>query len=122
MHVTDLARAHLAVLPLLNDKSVVFNVGTGRGNSNREIIDAVGRVSNLEVPWQAGPRRAGDPASLVASPARLMEATGWAPEFTDIDRIVETAFNWRKTTRRVMARNLLFPAWWPLPLPCTPPW
>ncbi|ANA13411.1 MULTISPECIES: UDP-glucose 4-epimerase GalE [Acetobacter] len=96
VHVTDLARAHLAVLPLLNDKSVVFNVGTGRGNSNREIIDAVGRVSNLEVPWQAGPRRAGDPASLVASPARLMEATGWAPEFTDIDRIVETAFNWRK--------------------------
>ncbi|KAA8433172.1 UDP-glucose 4-epimerase, partial [Acetobacter pomorum] len=40
VHVTDLARAHLAVLPLLNDKSVVFNVGTGRGNSNREIIDA----------------------------------------------------------------------------------
>ncbi|MBO1323826.1 UDP-glucose 4-epimerase GalE [Acetobacter sp. TBRC 12305] len=97
VHVSDLARAHLAVLPLLNERSVVFNVGTGRGNSNREIIDAVGRVSGLEVPWQGGARRAGDPASLVASPTRLMQATGWAPEFTDIDRIVQTAFAWRKT-------------------------
>ncbi|OAG76448.1 UDP-glucose 4-epimerase [Acetobacter malorum] len=96
VHVTDLARAHLAVLPLLNEKSVTFNVGTGRGNSNREIIESVARVTGLEVPWQAGDRRPGDPPCLVASPKRLMAATGWAPEFTDIDRIVETAFAWRK--------------------------
>ncbi|MCX2560012.1 UDP-glucose 4-epimerase GalE [Acetobacter farinalis] len=96
VHVTDLARAHLAVLPLLNEKSVTFNVGTGRGNSNREIIESVARVTGLEVPWQAGDRRPGDPACLVASPARLMAATGWAPEFTDIDRIVQTAFAWRE--------------------------
>ncbi|KXV72948.1 UDP-glucose 4-epimerase GalE [Acetobacter cerevisiae] len=96
VHVTDLARAHLAVLPLLNEKSVTFNVGTGRGNSNREIIESVARVTGLEVPWQAGNRRPGDPPCLVASPKRLMAATGWAPEFTDIDRIVETAFAWRK--------------------------
>ncbi|MCP1230640.1 UDP-glucose 4-epimerase GalE [Acetobacter indonesiensis] len=96
VHVTDLARAHLAVLPLLNEKSVTFNVGTGRGNSNREIIDSVARVTGLEVPWKAGDRRPGDPPCLVASPKRLMEATGWAPEFTDIDRIVETAYAWRK--------------------------
>ncbi|MBS1000421.1 UDP-glucose 4-epimerase GalE [Acetobacter persici] len=96
VHVTDLARAHLAVLPLLNEKSVTFNVGTGRGNSNREIIESVARVTGLDVPWQAGDRRPGDPPCLVASPKRLMAATGWAPEFTDIDRIVETAFAWRK--------------------------
>ena len=96
VHVTDLARAHLAVLPLLNEKSVTFNVGTGRGNSNREIIESGARVTGLEVPWQAGDRRPGDPPCLVASPKRLMAATGWAPEFTDIDRIVETAFAWRK--------------------------
>lgn len=96
VHVTDLARAHLAVLPLLNEKSVTFNVGTGRGNSNREIIESVARVTGLEVPWQAGDRRPGDPPCLVASPKRLMAATGWAPEFMDIDRIVETAFAWRK--------------------------
>lgn len=96
VHVTDLARAHLAVLPLLNEKSVTFNVGTGRGNSNREIIESVARVTGLEVPWQAGDRRPGDPPCLVASPKRLIAATGWAPEFTDIDRIVETAFAWRK--------------------------
>ncbi|MBV1836317.1 UDP-glucose 4-epimerase GalE [Acetobacter estunensis] len=97
IHVTDLAQAHLAVLPLLTDRSVTFNVGTGRGNSNLEVIRAVERVSGLPVPWKAGPRRAGDPASLIASPARLMAATGWKPEFTDLDRTVETALAWRKT-------------------------
>lgn len=95
VHVTDLARAHLAVLPLLNTQSVTFNVGTGRGHSIREIIDSVARVTGLEVPWVASPRRPGDPACLVASPARLMAATGWQPEFTHIDKIVETVFAWR---------------------------
>lgn len=96
VHVSDLARAHLAVLPLLNERSVIFNIGTGLGNSNREIITAVQRASGLDVPWAAGPRRPGDPARLVASPARLHAATGWTPAFTSIDAIVETAFLWRK--------------------------
>ncbi|MFT9187978.1 MAG: UDP-glucose 4-epimerase GalE [Acetobacter orientalis] len=95
VHVSDLARAHLAVLPLLNERSVTFNIGTGRGHSNREIIDSVARVTGLDVPWAAGPRRPGAPPYLVASPARLMAATGWQPEFAHIDKIVETVFAWR---------------------------
>ncbi|OUJ16914.1 UDP-glucose 4-epimerase [Acetobacter orientalis] len=95
VHVSDLARAHLAVLSLLNERSVTFNIGTGRGHSNREIIDSVARVTGLDVPWAAGPRRPGDPPYLVASPARLMAATGWQPEFAHIDKIVETVFAWR---------------------------
>ncbi|OUI80552.1 UDP-glucose 4-epimerase GalE [Acetobacter orientalis] len=95
VHVSDLARAHLAVLPLLNERSVTFNIGTGRGHSNREIIDSVARVTGLDVPWAAGPRRPGDPPYLVASPTRLMAATGWQPEFAHIDKIVETVFAWR---------------------------
>lgn len=95
VHVSDLARTHLAVLPLLNERSVTFNIGTGRGHSNREIIDSVARVTGLDVPWAAGPRRPGDPPYLVASPARLMAATGWQPEFAHIDKIVETVFAWR---------------------------
>lgn len=95
VHVSDLARAHLAVLPLLNERSVTFNIGTGRGHSNREIIDSVARVTGLDVPWAAGPRRPGDHPYLVASPARLMAATGWQPEFAHIDKIVETVFAWR---------------------------
>ena len=95
VHVSDLARAHLAVLPLLNERSVTFNIGTGRGHSNREIIDSVARVTGLDIPWAAGPRRPGDPPYLVASPARLMAATGWQPEFAHIDKIVETVFAWR---------------------------
>ena len=96
IHVSDLAQAHLAVLPLLDEKSVTFNVGTGRGNSNLEVIKAVEKVSGLTVPWKPGPRRAGDPAMLVASPARIMSETGWKPQFTNIEDTVATALAWRK--------------------------
>ena len=95
IHVTDLAQAHLAVLPLLDEKSVTFNVGTGKGNSNLEVIQAVERVSGKPVPWKAGPRRAGDPPMLVASPARIMKETGWKPRFTDLNETVRTALEWR---------------------------
>ncbi len=96
IHVADLAQAHLAVLPLLDDRSVTFNVGTGKGNSNLEVIRAVERVSGRPVPWKAGPRRPGDPASLVASPALLMKETRWTPVFTELDKTVETALAWRE--------------------------
>lgn len=96
IHVSDLARAHLAVLPLLDERSVIFNVGTGRGNSNLEVIRAVETVSGRKVPWKPGARRAGDPAMLVASPARLMRETGWEPRFTELTETVETALKWRE--------------------------
>ncbi|WP_173568850.1 UDP-glucose 4-epimerase GalE [Acetobacter conturbans] len=96
IHVSDLAQAHLAVLPLLEERSVTYNVGTGRGNSNMEIIRAVEKVSGLPVPWKLGDRRAGDPAMLVASPSLIMRETGWKPHFTEIDQTVETALAWRK--------------------------
>lgn len=96
IHVSDLAQAHLAVLPLLKERSVTFNVGTGRGASNLEVIRSVERVSGLTVPWNLGARRPGDPASLVASPALLMRETGWRPEYTELDKTVATALAWRQ--------------------------
>lgn len=96
VHVTDLADAHLRVLPLLDHTSVRFNLGTGRGHSVREVIRSVERVGGHSVPHCLAERRAGDPAILVASPARMMEATGWQPRYTDLEEIVATTWAWRE--------------------------
>jgi UDP-glucose 4-epimerase len=94
IHVMDLAAAHMAVLPLLGERSVRFNLGNGEGHSVREVIEAVRAVSGREVPHSLGPRRAGDPPALVASSARFTEATGWRPAFPGIEDIVRTAWAW----------------------------
>jgi UDP-glucose 4-epimerase len=94
VHVTDLADAHLRVLPLLESRSVRYNLGNGTGYSVRQVLDAVGRVGGRPVPHGFGPRREGDPASLVASSRRLREETGWTPRFPDLDDIVRTAWAW----------------------------
>lgn len=100
VHVSDLAAAHLAVLPLLETRSVRFNLGTGAGHSVREVIAAVERVSGRAVPHAVGPRRAGDAAALVASPARMMAETGWRPRFPRLDDMVATAVAWHRANPR----------------------
>lgn len=95
VHVTDLADAHLRVLPLLDQRSVRYNLGNGTGYSVREVIDTVGRVADRPVPHVLGPRREGDPAVLVASSARLRADTGWSPRFPALEDIVRTAWEWR---------------------------
>jgi UDP-glucose 4-epimerase len=96
VHVTDLADAHVRALDLLERQSVTFNIGTGSGHSVRAILDAVGRVAGCKVPMEIAPRRAGDPAILVAGSEKLRRETGWLPQFTELDRIIETAFAWRQ--------------------------
>lgn len=96
VHVMDLAAAHVAVLPRLDEGSVRYNLGNGRGSSVREVMAAVERVSGRKVPHEDGPRRAGDPPVLVASSARIMAETGWRPRFPELDRIVETAWAWHE--------------------------
>ena len=95
VHVSDLARAHLLAVRQLDAGDVVWNLGSGAGHSVREVIAAVERVSGLPVPYRVAPRRAGDPAVLVASAERA-KAAGWRPELDDLDTIVATAFTWRK--------------------------
>ena len=97
VHVTDLADAHLRVLPLLEERSVRYNLGNGTGYSVREVIDTVQRVGGRPVPHALGPRREGDPAVLVASSARLRAETGWQPRFPKLEDIVRTAWDWRVT-------------------------
>ena len=96
VHVADLADAHVRALGHLLDggPSLALNLGTGRGNSVREVIAAVEAVSGRPVPVREGPRRPGDPPALVADPARARDILGWRPQFDSLDAIVETAWRW----------------------------
>jgi UDP-glucose 4-epimerase len=96
VHVSDLASAHLLALEALKDGPVVWNLGNGAGHSVRQVIASVERVSGLKVPYRIVGRRSGDAAVLVASSARAQQA-GWRPMHGDLDDIVATAFEWRKS-------------------------
>jgi UDP-glucose 4-epimerase len=94
IHVSDLAEAHvLAVEHLLRDgASEVFNVGTGDGHSVLEVLTAVERVTGKTVPHTIGPRREGDPPSLVADSQKLQRMLEWRPQRADLNRIVADAW------------------------------
>ncbi|MCW2238508.1 UDP-glucose 4-epimerase GalE [Azospirillum canadense] len=95
IHVCDLADAHLRVLDALETRSVRYNLGNGTGYSVRQVIEAVERVTGLKVPVKVGPRRAGDPAVLIASSERIRTELGWNPRFPDLDSIIGGAWAWR---------------------------
>ena len=95
IHVDDLASAHLLALEKLSPgKVLACNLGTGVGHSVREVIRAVEAVSGRKVPATTGPRRDGDPPSLVASAARAAEVLGWSPQYRNLEAIVKTAWDW----------------------------
>ena len=93
IHVSDLAEAHiLAVENLLNGgNSDIFNAGTGRGSSVREVIQAVEEITGQRVPFTTGLRREGDAPVLVANSDKLQQALGWKPRYTELRDIVATA-------------------------------
>ena len=76
-----------------------LNLGTGRGHSVREVIDAAARVTGRDIPVKIAPRRLGDPPVLVADPGRACALLGWAARHTDLDEIVSTAAAWVDTLR-----------------------
>jgi UDP-glucose 4-epimerase len=98
IHVDDLARAHLDALDYLErgGASTVLNCGYGHGHSVREVIEAVRRVSGVDFPVEEGPRRPGDPSTLVASNRKIGEMLGWQPRFDDLENIVRTALLWER--------------------------
>ncbi len=98
IHVSDLARAHVAALQAPMEKGAfqAFNVGAGRGYSVLEVIEAVDAAIGRKTPFVIGPRRAGDPASLVADPARIGAALGWTPSESALENIVATAARWHR--------------------------
>jgi UDP-arabinose 4-epimerase len=108
IHVTDLARAHVLALQALEagHPGAAFNVGNGRGFSVKEVIDTVGRVTGRDAAVRIGPRRAGDPARLVADAARIRGELGWQAQFPELSAIVETAWRWHQQRRCGNARPL----------------
>lgn len=98
IHVEDLASAHILALEYLlkNKISDVFNLGKGKGNSNKEVVDAVKKTSKIDFKVKYGPRRAGDPARLVANSDKAKHILKWHPKYDKIERIVETAWKWHK--------------------------
>ena len=95
VHVADLADAHILALGGLAHGSCIYNLGTGTGYSVHEVLDAARTVTGRPIRAQVIPRRAGDPAILVASPAKIVGELGWKPVHTSIDSIVESAWAWR---------------------------
>jgi UDP-glucose 4-epimerase len=94
IHVSDLAEAHVLALDhlLRGGASEVFNVGTGSGHSVLEVVKAVEAVVGRNVPRTIGPRREGDPPSLVAESQRLQRTLGWSAKRADLNRIVADAW------------------------------
>jgi len=95
IHVIDLARAHVLALNILEQRSAIYNLGCGGdGYSVKEVIDVAHDVVGKEIPTRIVPRRAGDPAVLIASSARIKNELGWEPKFQDLRLIVESAWEW----------------------------
>ncbi len=101
IHVSDLARAHVAALaaPMQAGEFQALNVGTGQGRSVLEVIAAVDRALGTPTPHSIGPRRDGDPPSLVADPALIGRRLDWAPRDSSLDHIIETAAAWARNPK-----------------------
>jgi UDP-glucose-4-epimerase GalE len=98
IHVTDLAAAHVEALRLLMREHAggAFNLGTGRGFSVKEILAAIAAATGRPVPHTIKPRRAGDPAYLVADPMAAREALNFRPKHSDLPTIIRTAWAWHQ--------------------------
>jgi UDP-glucose 4-epimerase len=97
IHVSDLADAHLLALGALEThQRLIFNLGNGHGFSVSEVIESARRVTGRPIPAEIHPRRAGDPAVLVASSEKAIRELGWKPRYTQIDEIMRTAWLWHQ--------------------------
>ncbi len=98
IHINDLCSAHLLGLEHLvaGGESRAYNMGNGQGYSIKEVIDAAKKVTGTDFEVKSGKRRDGDPARLVADSTRLQKELGWKPEFTDLETIIQHAWEWEQ--------------------------
>jgi UDP-glucose-4-epimerase GalE len=103
IHVADLADAHVRALAhlLAGHASTFLNVGTGIGQSVREVVEAVQTVTQSVVPTRNAPRRPGDPPVLIADPTRARAMLGWQPRISDLETIVATATRWHASRQEL---------------------
>jgi len=98
VHVEDLASAHIEALNYLEagHKSDIFNCGYGHGYSVKEVVDTVKKVSGVDFRVEIAPRRAGDPAQLIADNSKIQTKMGWKPQYDNLELICQSALNWEK--------------------------
>ncbi len=99
IHVTDLAQAHILALDYLlkGGENNVFNLGNGVGFTVKEVIDVARAVTGHPIPAETCPRRAGDPAQLIASSEKAVKVLGWKPQYNDLNTIIASAWKWHST-------------------------
>ena len=98
IHVLDLIEAHMLTLKKLNEQNdeYIYNVGTGRGSTNKEVIEMVKKISEKDFPVKILERRPGDVAETVADPTKIRQELGFDPKYSDLETIVKTAYEWHK--------------------------
>lgn len=98
IHVSDLAQAHILAIEYLNkyNKSNIFNLGNGIRFSNLQIIETAREITQKSIPIKFEERRKGDPAMLISSSDKAKKLLNWKPEFTKLEDIISTAWNWHK--------------------------
>ncbi|WP_078432058.1 UDP-glucose 4-epimerase GalE [Metabacillus halosaccharovorans] len=96
IHVTDLADAHILAIEKLrkDNTSATYNLGNGNGFSVKEVIETARNVTGHPIPAEVAPRRAGDPAVLIASSEKAINELGWKPKYADLHTMIESAWNW----------------------------
>lgn len=98
VHVEDLAEAHRLAMEYLRDgnESDIFNLGSSTGFSNKEILKNAREVTGKDIPAEIGPRRAGDPSTLIADSTKARKVLKWSPKYDDMHKIIEDAWNFKK--------------------------
>lgn len=100
IHVLDLCEAHLLALEKLKTSggSGYYNVGSGTGFSNKQIVEMVKKISGIDIQTEIAEKRPGDPDQLIANPEKIQKELGFAPKYSDLETIVKTAWEWHKRT------------------------
>jgi UDP-glucose 4-epimerase len=97
VHIVDLAQAHILALQALDEGSRTYNLGNGQGYTVKEVVETCRKVTGHPIPVEIGPRRPGDPATLVASSEKIKRELGWEPKYSHLRTIVEHAWQWHRT-------------------------
>lgn len=101
IHVLDLAKAHILALKKISEEpsGYIYNVGTGKGYSNREVINMVEKITGKKVNLKIKERREGDPEILIADPSKISSDLGFTPQYSDLETIIESAWKWHRNSK-----------------------
>ena len=94
IHIIDLAEAHILALKVIEEKSRIYNLGYSNGYSVAEVVEMARQVTGRRIPTECAPRRPGDPPILIANSDKATLELGWMPQHSELDRIIESAWNW----------------------------